>query len=183
MADDTFGDDTCRIDGGVVQGVDREREEAGPDDAESCDISSVEGDGGKAPDDDGEPADAFGDIAVADRSGCVDANDFDSGGPAGRENRELADAKIEGAMAASGDVDTKGDADFGGEQLVAASRPLSTNSCRMSSLLRAFAESDSLELLVGGFASCLFVESVDCIRGFMVFREPFCSSTCASCLF
>ena len=86
-------------------------------------------------------------------------------------------------MAASGDFDTKGDADFGGEELAAASRAFSTNSCRMSSLLRAFGEPCSLELLVGSFASCLFVDSVDWIRGFMVSEEPFCSSTFASCFF
>lgn len=183
MADDAFGDNACCVDGGVVQGVDREREEAVPDDAESRDGSFVEGDGGEAPDDGGEPADAFGNIAEVDRSGCVDANVFDSGGSAGRENCELADAEVEGAMAASGDVDTKGDADFGGEQLAAASRPLSTNSCRMSSLLRALEESHSLELRIGTFASCSFVESVDCTRDFMAFEEPFCSSTFASCFF
>lgn len=168
MVDHVFGDNTCCVDGGVVQGDDREWEEVEPDDAESWDISSVEDDGGKAPDNACEPADAFGNIAEVDRRGCVDANDFDSGGSAGRESRELADAEIEGAMAASGDVDTKGDADFGGEWLVAASRALSINSCRMSSLLRAFGESLSLELLVGSFAFCLLVELVDSVRSFMV---------------
>ena len=180
MTDDAFGDNTCCVDGGVVQGVDRERKEAVPDDAESCDGSFIEGDGGKASDDDGKPADAFGDIAEGDRRSRVDANEFGGGGFAGRENGELADAELEGAMVASGDVDTKGDAGFSGEQLVAASRALSINSCRMSSLLRAFGESHSLELLVGRFASCLFVESVDCIWGFMVFEESFGSFTFAS---
>ena len=183
MADDAFVDNTFRVDGGVVEGVDREREEAGPDDAESCDGSSVEGDRGKTLDNDGEPVGVFGDVAEINRGVWVDANDFDSGGTAGGESRELADAEIEGAMASSGDVDTKGDADFSGEHFVAASRALSLNSCRMSSLLRAFGESLSPELLVGSFASCLFVESVDSIRGFKVSDEPFFSSTFASCFF
>ena len=148
VVDRAFGENTCCVDGGLVQGVDREQEEAGPDDTESCDISG-ECDGVKAPDDVGVPPNA------------------------GRE----------GTMVASGDVDTRGDADFGGELLVAASRALSRNSCRMSSLLRAFGESLSPALLVGDFASCLFVELVDSVRGFMIFEGRFCSCTLASCFF
>lgn len=148
MLDRAFGEDTSCVDGGVVQGVDKEREEAGPDDTESCDISG-EGDGVKAPADVGEPP----------------------------------NAGIEGAMVASGNAATRGDADFDGALLVAASRAFSRNSCRMSSLLRAFRESLPSESLRGSFASCVFVELVDSVRGFMVFEGRFCSSTLTSCFF
>ena len=60
MADDAFGGDTCRVDGGVVHDVDREWGEAGPDDAKSRDVPSVDGDADRLLDGDCGTADVFG---------------------------------------------------------------------------------------------------------------------------
>ena len=136
VADDAFGGDTCRVNGGVVDGVDREWEEAGPDDAESRDVSSVDGDTGRIVDGDGGPADVFGGIAEVNKRVCVGAKDFDDDGTAERNNPGVADADLEGAMESSVDVDTEGDANFK-EHFVAANRIFSRNSCCISSLLRA----------------------------------------------
>ena len=180
MADDAFGGDTCRVDGGVVNVVDREWGEARPDDADS---TSIEGDDDKIFVGDGGPVDVLGGIAEVDKAVCVDAYDSDSDGIGGRDNRGVADAGTEGAIGSSVDVDTEGGANIDFEHVVAATRAFSINSCCISSSLRAFIGSLSLEFLVGSFASCLFVELVlvDAISALIVNEDPFWFSAFANC--
>ena len=178
MADDAFGVDTCLVNGGVVHGVDREWGEAGPDDAESRDVPSVDGDADRLLDGDGGPADNFGCIAGVDKEVCVDANDHMNAGIAGRSNDEVAVAGTEGAIGSRVDVDTK-DVDF--EHFVAATRAFSINSCCISSLVRAFRDSLSPHFLVGFPASCLFLESLNSIWCSIGFEDPFWSSAFANC--
>ncbi len=67
-------------------GVDREWEEAGPDDAESPDVSAVDGDADRISDEDAGPSDVFGDIGEVNKEVCVDADDVDNDGSADADN-------------------------------------------------------------------------------------------------
>ena len=152
--------------------------EAGPDDAESRDVSSVDGDADRLFDGDGGPADVFSGIGEIDKVVRVDVNDFDNDGTAGRDNGGVDVTGTEGAIGNCVDVDTE-DGDF--EHFVAASRALSMNSCCISSLLRALGDSLSSDFLLRVSPSCLVLELLGSIRDLMVFEDPFWSSAFANC--
>ena len=181
MADDASGGDTCRVDGGVMYGVDKGWGEAGPVDAEAPDVLFVDGDADRLLDNDSGPADIFGGIAELDTKVCVGANNFDEDRNAGGDNHGVADTETEGAMGSGVEIGSKGDVKIDFERFAAAVRTFSRSSCRISSALRAFGESLSSEFLLEFSASCLFVYLSNSSRGLMVFKDPFWSSALAKC--
>ena len=140
VAVDVSGGDTCRVDGFVVYGIDREKGEAGPDDAEPRDAPSVDGDDDRPINGDDGPANLSGCIAEVAKEICADANDFDKRGSPGGNGRGIADAGMEGTMGSGVGVEPGGD-DF--VPFAAVPRTFLRSYCCTSSLLRAFGGSYS----------------------------------------